>query len=91
MRDAAFILALQEPKIANLIFMDSKIILNLFERRKGRVTTPSIKLVSSNLPLHVAYSLAKGQSVERAMLEELLCFRFTRCRDLNETESIQKS
>lgn len=39
MRDAAFILALHEPKIANLIFMDSEIILNLLGRRR-RATAP---------------------------------------------------
>lgn len=60
MRGAAFILALQEPKIANLIFMDSKIILNLLGRRRRRVTAPSIKLVSSKPPSVFHMFLSKG-------------------------------
>lgn len=44
MRDAAFIIALQEPKIANLIFMDSKIISNLLGRKR-RATALSIILL----------------------------------------------
>jgi len=59
MRDAAFILALEEPKIANLIFMDSKIILNLLGRGR-RVTAPSIKPVSSKPPSAFCTFLSKG-------------------------------
>lgn len=57
MRDAAFILALQEPKIANLIFMDIKIILNLLGRT---VTIPFIKVVLSEPPSAFCTFLSKG-------------------------------
>lgn len=91
MRDAAFILALQEPKRANLIFMDSKIILNLLGREEQELQLLLLNRFCQNPHLRFARPLAKGWSVQRAMPGELLYFRFAPCLDLNESESIQKS
>lgn len=94
MRDAAFIIALQEPKIANLIFMDSKIISNLLGRKR-RATAPSIILLHmvffQNPHLRFVCCLARGWSVQRAMLEELLCVEFTPCLDPSEPESAEEA
>lgn len=87
MRDAAFILALQKPKIANLIFMDSKI-LNLLERT---VTIPSIKVAPSEPPSAFCTFLSKGTACTEGYAGRAVYFRFTPCLYLNESESIQKS
>lgn len=87
MRDAAFILALQEPKIANLIFMDSKI-LNLMGRT---ATIPSTKVVPSEPSSAFCTFLSKGPVCTEGYAGRAAYFRFTPCLYLNESESVEKS
>lgn len=87
MRDAAFILVLQEPKIANLIFVDSKI-LNLMGRT---VMIPSIKVAPSEPPSAFCTFLSKGPVCTEGHAGRAAHFRFTPCLYLNESESVWKS